>query len=172
MGRGKGLTVHPISLRISPFAFSLPIPWPQIATVSSRNQDGQTLAHVSVMLGYLRLLSSLIEWGIDLNLTGFMGSTALHYVLLSNESACAVFLLCPDVAKLALDGLGRPPWDLNRRSHITTMGRHPNPTVASQYLVSLQRKTRRRNPRRGCSTTCWCEGGCNKEKRENVVPIV
>ena len=39
------------------------------------------MAHMAVMLGYLRLLGSLIEWGIDLNLTDFNGSTALHYAL-------------------------------------------------------------------------------------------
>lgn len=85
--------------------------WAQM--VSSQNQSGQTLAHISVMLGYLRLLSSLVKWGIDLNLTDSMGSTALHYAFLCSEPACAVLLIRSGADELVLDELGRSPWDLN-----------------------------------------------------------
>ena len=79
--------------------------WKQI--ISLQNKSGQTMAHMAVMLGYLRLLGSLVKWGIDLNLTDFNGSTALHYAFLCNESACAILLIRSGVDELALDELGR-----------------------------------------------------------------
>jgi hypothetical protein len=85
--------------------------WKQ--TVSLQNHVGQSLAHLSVMLGYLRLLSSLVQWGIDLNLTDLKGSTPLYYAFLCNEPACAVFLIRWGADELALDELGRSPWELN-----------------------------------------------------------
>ena len=85
--------------------------WKQI--VSLQNKSGQTMAHMAVMLGYLRLLGSLVEWGIDLNLTDFNGSTALHYAFLCNESGCAILLIRSGADELALDELGRSAWDLN-----------------------------------------------------------
>ena len=85
--------------------------WKQI--VSLQNKSGQTMAHMAVMLGYLRLLGSLIEWGIDLNLTDFNGSTALHYAFLCSKSACAILLIRSGADELALDELGRSAWDLN-----------------------------------------------------------
>ena len=85
--------------------------WKQI--VSLQNDFGQTMAHIAVMLGYPRLLGSLIGWGIDLNLTDLNGSTALHYAFLCNESACAVLLIRSGADELALDELGRSAWDLN-----------------------------------------------------------
>ena len=81
--------------------------------VSLQNKFGQTMAHMAVVLGYLRLLGSLVEWGIDLNLTDLKGSAALHYAFLCNELACAVFLIRSGADELALDELGRSPWDLN-----------------------------------------------------------
>ena len=92
-------------------AYSRAADWKQ--TVSLQNEYGQTLAHMSVMLGYLRLLGYLVEWGIDLNLTDLKGSTALHYAFLFNESTCAVSLIRSGADELALDELGRSPWNLN-----------------------------------------------------------
>ena len=85
--------------------------WKQI--VSLQNDFGQTMAHIAVMLGYPRLLGSLIGWGIDLNLTDLHGSTALHYAFLCNESACAILLIRSGADELTLDELGRSAWDLN-----------------------------------------------------------
>ena len=82
-------------------------------TVSLQNEYGQTMAHIAVMLGYLPLLRSLVDWGIAINLTDLKGSTALHYAFLCNESACAVFLIRSGANELALDELGRSAWELN-----------------------------------------------------------
>ena len=118
-GHGGGLTAHlhfqleeleDLSIRFLS-AYSKATNWKQV--VSLQNKSGQTMAHIAVMLGYLRLLGSLIEWRIDLNLTDFNGSTALHYAFLCNESACAILLIRSGADELALDELGRSAWDLN-----------------------------------------------------------
>jgi len=82
-------------------------------TISSCNKHGQTLAHISVMLGYLNLLRHLVAWGIDLNITDWQGSTALHYAFLCKKKECATFLIHSGVDELTLDELGRSPWVLN-----------------------------------------------------------
>jgi len=82
-------------------------------TISSCNRHGQTLAHISVMLGYLSLLRHLVAWGIDLNLTDLQGSTALHYAFLYNKPECAALLIRSGADELTLDELGRSPWALN-----------------------------------------------------------
>ena len=92
-------------------AYSRATAWNQI--ISLQNRFGQTMAHIAVMLGYFQLLGCLVEWGIDLNLTDSKGSTALHYAFLCNELPCAVFLILSGADELALDELGRSPWDLN-----------------------------------------------------------
>jgi len=82
-------------------------------TISSCNKHGQTLAHISVMLGYLHLLRHLVAWGIDLNLTDLQGSTALHYAFLCRKTECATLLILSGADELTLDELGRSPWVLN-----------------------------------------------------------
>ena len=81
--------------------------------LSTSNKHGQNLAHVSVMLGYLKLLRYLVTWGIHLNLTDFQGSTALHYAFLFNKAECAIFLIRSGANQSTLDKLGQSAWALN-----------------------------------------------------------
>ena len=85
--------------------------WKQI--VSSRNEYGQTMAHISVTLGYFRLLQHLCTWEINLNATDHMGSTALHYAYLFRQEECAKVLIHSGVDQSILDDLGRSPSDLD-----------------------------------------------------------
>ena len=85
--------------------------WKQI--VSTCNSSGQTLAHISIALGYFRLLQHLFEWQIDLTLVDSMGLTALHYAYLFQQEECAKFLIHSGVDQFILDDLGRSPSDLN-----------------------------------------------------------
>ena len=85
--------------------------WKQI--VSSRNDYGQTLAHVCVTLGYFRLLQHLSTWQIDLNTVDHMGSTALHYAYLFIQEECARLLIHCGAEPFILDDLGRSPSSLN-----------------------------------------------------------
>ena len=81
--------------------------WKQI--VSSRNEYGQTMAHICVTLGYFRLLQHLCTWEIDLDAVDQMGSTALHYAYLFRQEACAKHLILSGASPSILDNLGRSP---------------------------------------------------------------
>ena len=65
--------------------------WKEI--ISSCNDYGQTMAHISVTLGYFRLLQRLFMWEIDLNVVDHMGFTALHYAYLFRQKECTGFLI-------------------------------------------------------------------------------
>ena len=81
--------------------------------VSSRNDYGQTMAHICVTLGYFRLLQHLSTWQIDLNVVDHMGSTALHYAYLFIQEECARLLIHSGAERFILDDLGRSPSSLN-----------------------------------------------------------
>jgi hypothetical protein len=85
--------------------------WKQI--ISSCNDYGQTIAHISVTLGYLRHLRHLFTWEIDINAVDHMGLTALHYAYLFKQEECAKFLIHSGVDQFILDNLGRSPSDLD-----------------------------------------------------------
>ena len=85
--------------------------WKQI--VSSFNECGQTIAHISVTLGYSQLLQHLFTWEINLNIVDNMGSTALHYAYHFGQEECAKFLIQSGADALLLDTLGRSPSDLD-----------------------------------------------------------
>jgi len=85
--------------------------WKQI--VSTCNDYGQTLAHIAVTLGYVRLLQHLFRWQIDLNLVDSMGLSALHYAYLFKQEECAKILIYSGVDRSILDDLGRSPADLD-----------------------------------------------------------
>jgi len=92
-------------------AYSIHPNWRQI--ISSRNDYGQTMAHISVTLGYLRLLRHLFTWGINLNAVDNTGLTALHYAYLFKQGECARFLIHSGVDQFILDDLGRSFSDLD-----------------------------------------------------------
>ena len=81
-------------------------------TVSLANDYGQTLAHISVVFGFLRLLQHLVAWGIDLQVQDDMGLTALHYAYFFQQEESVVFLLRSGATRFVLDHLGRTPSDL------------------------------------------------------------
>jgi hypothetical protein len=62
------------------------------ADVSCPNEYGQTLAHLAVTLGYIRLLEQLISWEIDLSVRDTTGATALHFAYLYDHTECVSLL--------------------------------------------------------------------------------
>jgi hypothetical protein len=85
--------------------------WKQI--VSTRNDYGQTLAHIAVTLGYFRLLQHLFRWQVDLNIVDSMGLSVLHYAYIFKQEECAKILIHSGVDRFILDDLGRSPVDLD-----------------------------------------------------------
>jgi hypothetical protein len=71
------------------------------------------MAHISVTLGYFRLLQHLFTWEIDINAVDSMGSTALHYAYLFRQEDCARFLVHSGANQFILDALGRSPSDVD-----------------------------------------------------------
>ena len=92
-------------------AYSTHPNWTRI--VSTRNDYGQTLAHIAVTLGYFRLLQHLFKWQIDLDTVDSMGFSALHYAYLFKQEGCAKILIHSGVDRFILDDLGRSPADLD-----------------------------------------------------------
>ena len=114
---GAGTSPRPEEVNLEDFSihflrtYSIHPNWKQI--ISSCNDYGQTMAHTSVTLGYLRLLRHLFMWEIDLNVADTMGLTALHYAYLFKQEECAKFLIHSGVDQFVLDDLGRSPSDLD-----------------------------------------------------------
>ena len=88
-------------------SYSRQLDWSQ--TLSLTNEYGQTLAHITTMSGYVRLLHHLITWGIDLNVPDVTGTTALHCAYIRGDAECASLLIRSGVNQLVLDDLGRSP---------------------------------------------------------------
>ncbi|KAF9512508.1 hypothetical protein BS47DRAFT_1345262 [Hydnum rufescens UP504] len=61
--------------------------------VSHPNDSGQTLLHLSAILGFHHLLKHLISHGIDLDARDANGYTALHFAALCGRLACARILV-------------------------------------------------------------------------------
>ncbi|KAF8315832.1 hypothetical protein DL93DRAFT_811522 [Clavulina sp. PMI_390] len=61
--------------------------------VSLASPSGQTLLHLSAILGFHRLLKHLVSRGIDLDVRDANGYTALHFAALCGRVACARILV-------------------------------------------------------------------------------
>jgi hypothetical protein len=80
--------------------------------VSTSNDSGQTLVHLSVVYGYISLLSQLVEWKIDLTVADISGLTALHCAYLKEDRESIRILLRGGAPYSIKDKLGRLPRDL------------------------------------------------------------
>ena len=80
--------------------------------VSTSNDYNQTLAHLSVLYGYISLLSRLVEWRIDLTVADISGLTALHCAYLKEDRESIRILLSGGASPSIEDKLGRYPRDL------------------------------------------------------------
>jgi ankyrin repeat protein len=80
--------------------------------VSTSNDSSQTLAHLSILYGYITLLRHLVEWGIDLTVADISGLTALHCAYLKEDRESIRILLRGGAPSSIEDKLGRLPRDL------------------------------------------------------------
>ena len=80
--------------------------------VSTSNDSSQTLAHLSVLFGYISLLNHLVEWRIDLTIADISGLTALHCAYLKEDRESIRILQSAGASPSIEDKLGRLPRDL------------------------------------------------------------
>ena len=80
--------------------------------VSTSNDSNQTLAHLSVLYGFISLLRHLVDWRIDLTVADISGLTALHCAYLKEDRESIRILLRGGASSSIEDKLGRIPRSL------------------------------------------------------------
>ena len=80
--------------------------------VSTTNDWGQSLAHLSIVHGYPYLLNCLVDWHINLAIADANGLTALHYAYMKNDLWSIRTLQRGGASESVMDRLGRRPLDL------------------------------------------------------------
>ena len=82
--------------------------------LSITNEDHQTIAHLCVLPGFTRLLTKVVNWGIDLDVRDVNGLTALHCAYLREEWGCVQILKEAGANEWIKDNLGRTPREMYR----------------------------------------------------------
>ena len=73
------------------------------------DENDQTIAHLCVLSGYTRLLTKVVDWGIDLDVQDVNGLTALHFAYLREDRDCVRILKEAGANENIKDNLGRIP---------------------------------------------------------------
>jgi len=81
--------------------------------VSTTNDWGQTLAHLSILYDYPHLLGFLVDWRINLTIADVNGLTALHYAFMKGDLDSVRVLRRGGASETVMDKLGRTPLDLH-----------------------------------------------------------
>jgi hypothetical protein len=77
--------------------------------LSFADENHQTIAHLCALSGYTRLLTKVVDWGIDLDVRDVNGLTALHCAYLREEWDCVRILKEAGANEYIMDNLGRIP---------------------------------------------------------------
>ena len=77
--------------------------------LSAFDENHQTIAHLCVLSGYTRLLTKVVDWGIDLDVRDVSGLTALHCAYLREDWDCVRILKEAGANEYVRDNLGRIP---------------------------------------------------------------
>ena len=80
--------------------------------LSTTNDWGQTLAHLSILHAYPSLLSHLVDWHINLTIADVNGLTALHYAYMKGDMDSVRTLRRGGASETVMDTLGLTPLDL------------------------------------------------------------
>jgi hypothetical protein len=72
----------------------------------------QTIAHLCVLSGFTRLLTKVVNWGIDLDVQDVDGLTALHCAYLREDWDCVWILREAGANEYIKDNLGRAPREM------------------------------------------------------------
>jgi ankyrin repeat protein len=81
-------------------------PTAPIDPVTYRAPDGDTCLHIAALRGDVRSTTLLIKAGVDVNASGDMDSTPLHY---ADDPQIIGLLLAAGASNSAKDGFGRTP---------------------------------------------------------------
>ncbi|EDR11860.1 uncharacterized protein LACBIDRAFT_313737 [Laccaria bicolor S238N-H82] len=81
--------------------------------ISYASQSGQTLLHLSTLLGFSTLLRFLIGHGIDLDARDRNGFTALHFAGISQSKDCANILIEAGADAEIVNALGKTPKEVS-----------------------------------------------------------
>lgn len=108
--------------------------------VSCSNGYGQTLAHLAVTLGYIRLLARLITWEIDLSVRDTTGATALHFAHLYDHPKCISLLTRSGINQQIRGEFGQKPyamtWLEDSGASLDETLDHP-PDFTSEHATSI-----------------------------------
>ena len=77
--------------------------------LSFADKTRQTIAHLCVLSGFTRLLTKVVDWGIDLDVQDVSGLTALHCAYLREDWECVRILKDAGANESIKDNLGRVP---------------------------------------------------------------
>jgi uncharacterized protein len=66
---------------------------PTMKTISLQTSTGQTMLHLATFLGFTKLMTFLIDHGIDVDMRDKNGYTALHFAAMHNSHESAAILL-------------------------------------------------------------------------------
>jgi len=80
--------------------------------LSVADENHQTIAHLCVLSGYTRLLTKVVDWGIDLDVQDVSGLTALHFAYLRETWDYVRILKDAGAKEHIKDKLGRIPRDM------------------------------------------------------------
>jgi hypothetical protein len=108
--------------------------------VSTTNGWGQTLAHLSIFYGYPSLLSSLVDWRINLTIADGNGFTALHYAYMKGDLDSVRILRRGGASEIVMDKLGRTPLDLQPEGFSASIDIDAKVAVESDSIIPSSRR--------------------------------
>jgi ankyrin repeat protein len=82
-----------------------------IDPVSYKDSNGDTLLHIAARLGDLRTIQMLLSAGLNIDQTGDMSCTALHYAQMKGHSEVVKYLLDQGASKTVINDFGKLPLD-------------------------------------------------------------
>src|SRR5258706_11458106 len=92
--------------------------WSDCLSFADKNQ--QTIAHLCVLFGFTRLLTKVVDWGIDLDVQDVSGLTALHCAYVREDWECVRILKEAGANEYIKDTLDRIPRRMCQ--HVETEG--------------------------------------------------
>jgi len=112
--------------------------------LSFSDEKHQTIAHLCVLSGYTRLLTKVVNWGIDLDVQDMSGLTALHCAYLREDWDCVRILRDAGAGEDIRDNLGRIPREVCQRVESEDTARSerevaPTPIVGEQVWLEVSR---------------------------------